>query len=235
MTPLAKLTLMSVKARMLFAQNASILEPMNARGAGWFNVTNADSPERAQVYVYDTIGWDTPASDFVKEVNAITAPVIDVRINSGGGFVWDGIDMYAALKEHPSRVEVAVTGIAASAASVVAMAADHIAVEKAAKMMIHRSSGGAWGNMHDLREVADVLQAIDDSAAEIYQARAGGPVDAWLQAMDKTTWYKAQEAVDAKLADAVIDNKTKTPEPPPEDRASQMIRARARVYLGKGQ
>lgn len=228
MRSLHDLTQLADRARSLAFRNAADLDPGNNSAQGWYRITAA-ADERAQVYVYDTIGWDTPAADFVKELASITAPVIDLRVNSPGGFVWDGLDIYSALKGHPSRVEAVVTGIAASAASVVVMAADHIAVEQAARMMIHRSSGLAIGNMHDMRETADVLEGIDQSAAEIYQARAGGPVDAWLEAMDKTTWYPGQKAVDANLADAVIGNKTKDAPAPPEDRASQLIRARARA------
>ena len=211
--------------------------PANGSAVGWFRIT-ADAGDRAQVYVYDTIGWDVTAGDFIKELSQITAPTIDLRVNSEGGFVWDGIDIYSALKGHPSRVEALVTGIAASAASVVVMAADHIAIEQAGRMMIHRSAGMAWGNMNDLRSLADVLEGIDQSAAEIYQARAGGTESAWLDAMNATTWYAGQKAVDAHLADAVIGNKTAPPpgapadEPAaPQDRASQMIRARARARL----
>lgn len=232
MRALYELLALAGHARGRFGQLAEpgVLTPENGSDQGWFRITN-QAADRAQVYVYDTIGWDTPASEFVKAVNDITAPVIDVRFNSGGGFVWDGLDMYSALKGHPSRVEAAVTGVAASAASVVLMAADHIAVEQAAKVMIHRSSGMAYGNMVDLRATADVLQSIDQSAAEIYAARAGGPEAQWLAAMDATTWYTGQAAVDSGLADAVIGNKTKDAPPPPEDRATQLIRARARAYL----
>jgi len=234
MRSLPDLTALADRARSLGFRNAADLAPGNGSAQGWYRVTG-QAEERAQVYVYDTIGWDTPASEFVRALSEITAPIIDMRVNSPGGLVWDGLDIYSALKGHPSRVEAVVTGIAASAASVILQGADHIAVEQAARIMIHRSSGIAIGNMHDLRETADVLEGIDQSAAEIYQARAGGPVDAWLAAMDKTTWYPAAAAVEAGLADTVIGNKTKNaPPPPPEDRASQLVRARARAYLRKG-
>jgi ATP-dependent protease ClpP protease subunit len=228
MRSLPDLIQLADRARALAFRNAADLNPGNNSAQGWYRVTG-QADERAQVYVYDTIGWDTPASEFVKELAAITAPTIDLRVNSPGGLVWDGLDIYSALKGHPARVEAAITGVAASAASVVVMAADHIAIEQAGRMMIHRSSGLVIGNMHDLRETADVLEGIDQSAAEIYQARAGGEVGAWLAAMDKTTWYPGQKAVDANLADAVIGNKTKDSPPPAEERATQLIRARARA------
>ncbi len=236
MRSLPDLIQLADRARALAFRNSADLNPGNNSAQGWYRVTG-QADERAQVYVYDTIGWDTPASEFVKELAAITAPTIDLRVNSPGGLVWDGLDIYSALKGHPARVEAAITGVAASAASVVVMAADHIAIEQAGRMMIHRSSGIVVGNMHDLRETADVLEGIDQSAAEIYQARAGGEVGAWLAAMDKTTWYPGQKAVDANLADAVIGNKTKDTPAPPEERATQLIRARARALAlahGKG-
>ena len=230
MRPLNELTALADRARTLAFRNSADLTPGNSSDQGWYRITG-QADERAQVYVYDTIGWDTPASEFVRSLAEITAPVIDMRVNSPGGLVWDGLDIYSALKGHSARVEATVTGIAASAASLIVQAADGIAVEQAARMMIHRSSGLAIGNMHDLRETADVLEGIDQSAAEIYQARAGGPVDAWLAAMDKTTWYPAQAAIDAKLADTIIGNKSKDNASSPEDRASQIVRARARAYL----
>jgi ATP-dependent protease ClpP protease subunit len=229
MRSLHDLTQLAGRARTVMGRNVEMLDPSNGSQSGWYRIS-ADAGDRAQVYVYDDIGWDVTAANFIKELSAITAPVIDMRVNSPGGYVWDGLDIYSAIKGHPSRVEALVTGIAASAASMLVMAADHIAIEQAGRMMIHRSSGLAIGNMHDLRETADVLEGIDQSAAEIYQARAGGPVEAWLAAMDKTTWYPGQAAVDARLADAVIGNKTKKDAPaPPEDLATQVIRARARA------
>lgn len=228
MRSLPDLIQLADRARAVAALGADDLNPGNGSPQGWYRITGA-ADERAQVYVYDTIGWDVTAAEFVKDLATITAPVIDMRVNSPGGFVWDGLDMYSAIKGHPSRVEALITGVAASAASMLVMAADHIAVEQAGRMMIHRSAGLAIGNMHAMREMADVLEGIDQSAAEIYQARAGGPVDAWLTAMDKTTWYPGQKAVDAGLADAVVGNKTKDSPAPPEDLATQLIRARARA------
>ncbi|MDM4723402.1 ATP-dependent Clp protease proteolytic subunit [Micromonospora sp. WMMA1363] len=137
------------------------------------------------------------------------------------------MDIYSALKGHPARVEAAVTGVAASAASLVAMAADHIAVEQPARMMIHRASGLAIGDARDLRDTADVLESLDGSIAEIYQSRAGGPADAWLDAMDRTTWYTAAEAVAAGLADAVISNKTKSD----PDRSRRTVTARSSGHV----
>ncbi|MDM4723407.1 ATP-dependent Clp protease proteolytic subunit [Micromonospora sp. WMMA1363] len=174
--------------------------------------------------MYDTIGWDTTAGELVRALDDITAPVIDLRINSPGGLVWDGMDIYSALKGHPARVEAAVTGVAASAASLVAMAADHIAVEQPARMMIHRRPG--W---RSATPVTCGTPRTYWSHSTGRSPRSTSPgrwaADAWLDAMDRTTWYTAAEAVAAGLADAVISNKTKSdPDPEPEDRNSQIIR-----------
>ncbi|WP_307961927.1 head maturation protease, ClpP-related [Salinispora arenicola] len=196
---LSDLAALADRARALAVRNDADTRPGATSSQGWYRVTG-QSEDRARVYVYDTIGWDTAASDLVRALDDITAGEIVLRINSPGGLVWDGLDIYSALKGHPARVEAAVTGVAASAASLVAMAADHIAVEQPARMMIHRASGLAIGNARDLRDTADVLESLDASIAQIYQSRAGGPVDAWAQAMDHTTWYTAAEAVAAGLA-----------------------------------
>jgi len=198
------------------------------RAGDWYRIGNAEQ-DRAEVFIYGPIDdWDgVSASAFVRELRAITAKAIDLRINSGGGLVFDAIAIYSALKNHPATVDVTVDGIAASAASFVAMAGDSIAIEKPAKMMIHDAMGLVVGNAGDLREFAELLDELSDTIAGIYADRAGGTVARWREAMRAETWYGAAEAVKAGLADRVA-NDTKAA---PEDRRSQQIRARARVAL----
>jgi ATP-dependent protease ClpP protease subunit len=192
----------------------------------WYRISNADAPA-AQVHVYDAIGgFGLGAAQFVQDLAGITSKSIDLHINSPGGDVFDAIAMHAALVNHPATVNTYVDGVAASAASFLAMAGDTIGIEKPAKMMIHDASGLTLGNEADHRQMADLLGQISDTIAGMYADRAGGTVADWRDAMRAETWYSAPQAVAAGLADRVL-NDTATP----EDRRSQLIRARARVTL----
>jgi len=201
--------------------------------AGWqertspcFRVTNEG--DTAKLYVYDIIGgWDLDAGEFVRAVHAIDAAAIDLHINSPGGFVYDAVAMFEAVKAHPAQVAVRVDGLAASAASFLAMAGDSVEIAKGGRMMIHDAQGIGIGGPADMREYADLLDAVSDDISVYYADRAGGDASAWRAAMSATTWYSASESVDAGLADRVSGGGQGAP----EDRRSQMIRARARVHL----
>lgn len=196
----------------------------------WYRVSNADAA-RAEVFIYDFIDeFGVNANDFVRDLRAITAKSIDLHINSGGGLVFDAVAIFSALKNHPAKVDVSVDGVAASAASFIAMAGDTIAIEKPAKMMIHDAGGLVLGNAADMREMADLLDDLSDTIAGIYADRAGGTVAKWREAMRAETWYGAAEAVKAGLADKVANDSKPAA---PEDRRTQLIRARARVALGR--
>lgn len=188
---------------------------------------------RTAVMVYGYIGddWDgVSATTFAGVLGDIGPGGIDLHINSGGGSVFDGIAMHAALRNHSSDVVSYVDGLAASAASFLAMAGDEIVIEKPAKMMIHEASSLVWGNKREMRADADVLEEIDTAIAEMYADRAGGKVADWLALMEATTWYGSAQAVAAGLADRVAnDSKAAAP----DDRRTALIRARARVALGR--
>jgi ATP-dependent Clp endopeptidase proteolytic subunit ClpP len=217
----------------LVARAAAFERPQAHTGA-WFRVANAEG-DRAELFIYGYIGddWDVDdvtAGSFTRALRAITAPAIDLHINSPGGSVFDGIAIYSALLNHAATVDVSVDGLAASAASFVAQAGDTIAVEKPAKMMIHDASGIVLGDAADMRAMAELLDELSDTIAGVYADRAGGAVETWRAAMRAETWYSAAEAVEAGLADRVANDKTSAP----EDRGSQLVRARARVTLGTG-
>lgn len=193
----------------------------------------AASDGRTKVMVYGFIGdsWfddGVTAAGFAKELASIGEGGIDLHLNSGGGSVFDAIAMHAALLNHPSDVKTYVDGIAASAASFLAMAGDEIVIEKPAKMMVHNASGLVLGNKRDMRVMADLLDELDSTIADMYADRSGKPASGWLAAMDKETWYGSAEAVKAGLADRVAnDSKASAP----DDRRSQIIRARAQATL----
>ncbi|WP_083459536.1 phage major capsid protein [Jiangella muralis] len=182
-----------------------------AKGGDWFRITNADDDERAELFIYGAIGdyWgddDVTAAAFARALRTITAPNLDLHINSPGGLVWDGIAIHAALLNHAATVDVYIDGIAASAASFVAMAGDTIVIEKPAKLMIHDASMFVAGNADDMREAAQLLDDLSDTIATVYADRAGGDVETWREAMKVETWYSSAEAVAAGLADRIAND-----------------------------
>lgn len=166
-------------------------------------------PSSADVDIYDEIGdsWfgGTSAKDFAEQIAALEVDQLNVHLNSPGGDAWDGLAIMNSLRRHPASVNVTVDGIAASAASVIAMAGDHITMNRGAELMIHDASGGVWGNAQDMRSTADVLDKLSNSYADSYAARAGGDRAQWRSAMTAETWYSAEEAVEAGLADEWAD------------------------------
>lgn len=200
---------------------------VQARVTPCFKLENATG-DRAKLYVYDVIGgWDLDAGEFVQAVHAITAPDIDMHINSPGGFVYDAVAMYEAVKSHASTVTTHVDGLAASAASFLALAGDTVETSKGSRWMIHDAQMIALGSPADLREAADLGDAVSDDISAYYADKAGGKPATWRAAMTATTWYSASQAVDAGLADRITDSGKSAP----EDMRSQLIRARARVTL----
>lgn len=191
-----------------------------------FQLVNAATPK---LYVHGLIGgYDMDAADFVQAVHGITAKAIDLHINSQGGLVWDAVSMYEALRSHPATVHTHVDGVAASAASFLALAGDTVETAKGSRWMIHDAQVVAIGSPADIREAADLADAVSNDIAGIYADRAGGKPAAWRAAMTATTWYSAAEAVDAGLADRVSGG-AKDSGP---DNRTRLIRARARVALG---
>lgn len=175
--------------------------------ASWYAIaaeaTGEGIPTRAKVRIYDAIGgwWGTNAADFVAELDALDVDELEVHVNSPGGAVWDGVAIMNALKQHRAKVTIVVDGLAASAASIVAMAGDEVVMAEGSQMMVHQASGGAWGNADFMRDTAGILDRIDQNLAGIYARRAGGSRESWLDVMRAETWYNADEAVAAGLAD----------------------------------
>ncbi|MFD2763935.1 head maturation protease, ClpP-related [Micromonospora eburnea] len=197
------------------------------RGAGgWYTIRN--EADRALVELYDVIGeWGISAREFVRDLRGITAPVIDLRINSPGGLIYDGFVIYNALRDHPARVEATVDGLAASAASWVLQAAEHRVMNRHSELMIHDGLALTIGNEADHLETAAQLGRLSDNIASIYATRAGGSADDWRAAMRAETWYTAAEAAAAGLADEAIDDEPASNILP----RTQLVTARARAHL----
>ncbi|MDK6079665.1 ClpP-like prohead protease/major capsid protein fusion protein [Massilia varians] len=165
----------------------------------------------AEILIYGDIGesWyaDTiAAKDFVREVAALDVEQLTVRINSYGGSVVDGIAIHNALKRHKATVATIVDGVAASIASLIAMAGDTVEMADNAQIMIHAPWGSAVGNSTAMRDFADMLDSHADAMATTYAAKTGTDKAEILPLlMDGTDhWYTAEEALAAKFVDAVI-------------------------------
>ena len=188
-------------------QGDSMARPTTLRppGADWCRI-EAKAADGAgssvDVYIYDEISdWGTSARDFAAQLAALDVDTINLFVNSPGGNAWDGVAIMNALRRHPARVQVTVDGVAASAASLICMAGDHITMNASAQLMIHDASGLAWGNAQTMHETAALLDKLSDSYADAYAKRAGGTRAQWRDAMRAETWYSAEEAVVAGLAD----------------------------------
>jgi ATP-dependent protease ClpP protease subunit len=172
----------------------------------WYRITNATSPDEAEVMLYDEIGgwYGATADEFIADLRGISSPNLRVRINSPGGSVFEGIAIANALRSHPANVVIQVDSVAASIASVIAMAGDRVEMAPNAMIMIHEASGVCLGNSSDMEEMAQLLALISDNIADAYASRAGGTRDQWREAMRAETWYLPDAAVEAGLADEAL-------------------------------
>ncbi len=179
--------------------------PENA--ADWFRIENTmDDPECTDIYVYDAIGgwFGIYTDDFIRDLKSVTTKNINLRINSPGGSVFDGVTIANAIRRHPANVTVYVDGLAASIASVIALSGDRMVMMPQTSFMIHDASGGCYGNAADMESMRDLLDKQSDNIAGAYAAVAGGTVAEWRERMKAETWYTADEAVEAGLADEVM-------------------------------
>lgn len=177
---------------------------------------NADRPrswsikqegEDATIYVYDVIGGilgGIDAEQFAREVAGIDAKTINVRINSPGGDVFDARAMATALRNHGAKVNAYIDGWAASAATTVAMAANHVEIASGGFFMIHNAWTLMLGNRHDLLDMAAVLEKVDQAIAADYIKRTGADAKQVTEWMDAETWFNADEALEHGFVDAVM-------------------------------
>lgn len=159
----------------------------------------------AEILIYEEIGFfGIMASDFVRDLATVPLGTdINVRINSPGGDVFDGLAIYNALKAHPARVNTYIDGLAASMASVIALAGETVTIAENAFVMIHNSMAFVFGNRNDLGQVAGVLEKIDAQVAAMYAAKTGKPVDEIRALMDAETWWTGAEAKAIGYADTL--------------------------------
>lgn len=176
----------------------------------WNPAIKASDENDNTIGIYDPIGYDywddsgVTAKRISAALRSLDGADVVVNINSPGGDVFEGLAIYNLLREYKGHVTVRVLGVAASAASFIAMAADEIQIARAGFFMIHNAWTGLWGNRNDLRETADFLEQIDDTIADIYHVRSGLGMDELKADMDKERWINGRDAIDSGFADAFL-------------------------------
>lgn len=178
-------------------------------GAG-FNI-RAKGNKAAEILIYEDVGegWfgGVSAKTFANELRALgDVNTIDVRINSYGGDVFEGLAMYNQLVRHKAVIHTHVDGIAASIASVIAMAGNTIHIAESGWMMIHKAWAMQVGNDEAMEEMRDRLRATNQTLVGIYAARTGRTEAEVLAWMSEEKWFDASSAVEAKFADSVAEN-----------------------------
>ena len=173
-------------------------------------VAQGEAPKPAEVLIYGNIGdrWNEDgvvASELVRDLSALQADTINLRINSYGGSVPDGLAIYNALRRHKATVNVFVDGVAISCASYIAMAGDTITMAKNSQMMIHAPWIFAYGNSNDMREQADILDRYAKAMASAYADKSGKTYEDALALLTdgKDHWFLADEAKAEGFADEV--------------------------------
>lgn len=200
--------------------------PENA--ADWFRVENsAEDSDATDIYVYSSIGgwFGMWADEFIDELKAVTTPKINLRLNSPGGSVFDGIAIANALRAHPANVTVYVDSLAASIASVIMLAGDKVIMQPQSQVMIHAASGACYGDASEMVKMAELLEFQTRNIAEAYADRTGRTVDEFLELMAAESWFSAKEAVEMGLADEFVPMRTKEAAPADDSVAARMHRS----------
>lgn len=189
---------------------AGMQPPENAKD--WFRISNsADEPDTTDILVYDSIGgwFGMWAEDFIDALDGVTTSKINLRLNSPGGSVFEGIAIANAIRQHPASVTVYVDSIAASIASVIAMAGDRLVMMPQSQIMVHNASGACYGDATEMTKMADMLDKQSLNIAQAYAQHTGRPLAEWQAYMDAETWFTAEEALTVGLADEVVPMRAK--------------------------
>ncbi|MDM2972744.1 Clp protease ClpP [Citrobacter sp. CK198] len=184
-------------------------EPMPAALERWNGGIRAASGDDNTISIFDVIGkdyWDegVTAKRISGALRSLNGADVTVNINSPGGDMFEGLAIYNLLREYQGKVTVKVLGIAASAASIIAMAGDEIQIGRGAFLMIHNCWVFAVGNRHDFAELAVSLEPFDKAMADIYAARSGLEMETVQKLMDAESYIGGSDAVEKGLADSLL-------------------------------
>lgn len=170
----------------------------------WYSMKAAE--KTAEIYIYDEIGagffGGVSAKQFVDDLNGLgKVDTINLYINSPGGDVFDGVAIFNALKRNKAQIAVHIDGLAASIASIIAMAGNSITIAENGMIMIHDPWTFAIGNAAEMRKQADVLDQVSGTLVNTYTGRTGLDVEEVKSLMGAETWFDADQAVDKGFAD----------------------------------
>jgi ATP-dependent Clp endopeptidase proteolytic subunit ClpP len=174
--------------------------------SNWFEFKASAEAPQSDLYLYGEVGgWGASAVEFIDVLSARKDQHINLHIHSPGGSVFEGHAIFNALRSHPAGVTTMVDGIAASMASVIAMAGKPVKIASNGFLMIHNPWSQAAGGSEEMRKQADVLDKLKDSLVKIYADKSGMPESDIAAAMDDETWFSAEEAVAFGLADEIFE------------------------------
>lgn len=177
------------------------------RGAPRYEVQNKTNGP-TEVYLYDEIGWlGIDAETFVKDLKAIKGDIL-IRINSPGGSVFDGMAIANTISERKDQTDTVVDGLAASAASYIAMSGDTVRMNQGAFLMVHEPWSLVIGSAEDMRKEADLLDKVNEQIANFYVRKSGKTLAEIKETMQAETWFTGQEAKDFGLVDEVFEDET---------------------------
>lgn len=184
-------------------------EPLPSALDRWNGGIKAAASDDNSISVFDVIGQDywgegVTAKRIAGALRAMNGADVTVNINSPGGDMFEGLAIYNLLREYEGRVTVKVLGIAASAASVIAMAGDDIQIGRGAFLMIHNCWVVSMGNRHDFASLSEYLEPFDNAMADIYAARSGMDESAIHKLMDAESYIGGSDAVEKGLADSLL-------------------------------
>jgi ATP-dependent Clp protease, protease subunit len=173
----------------------------------WYEIKN--KTDKAEIWIYEQIGEDfwtgggVTSKDFQKDLSEISALKIDLHINSPGGQVFEGVAIYNLLKNHKAAITTYIDGMAASIASVIALAGDKVVMAANALFMMHNPSGIVMGTAPDMRKMADVLDKVRDTLLTVYAGRSTRSEQDIIGLLEAETWLNAEEALAAGFADEI--------------------------------
>lgn len=170
-------------------------------------------------WIYD---WCDMEAFCPKDLNLIEGQDVDIEINSPGGYIYPASEIYTALMKHKGNVNITITGRAASAASVIAMAGTHVTMSPTAQMMIHNVSASGAGDYRDFEHYAEQLKKSNDTIANAYMIKTGKTREEILKLMDHETWFTPDEALENGFIDEILSK---------EDNADQFRLVAASDFL----
>lgn len=189
---------------MLIAPQASLtLTPTNKPNQSWYSLKAQNG--NAELMIYDEIGgWGISARQFASDLQALgKIGTLTARIHSPGGDVFDGMAIYNMIKGHPAHKVCHIDGLAASMASVIAMAFDEVIMPENAMMMVHKPWGGQCGDADDMRKYAELLDKVESNLVGAYQQKTGLPEAELHTLLAAETWLTGREAVEKGFANTL--------------------------------